>query len=205
MQLVHGNPHQHQLERTNAAPYVPGPNHGKSAGATGTGSTIVDPVDLSPEAQEIVNNAIYTAPGNSAHSTAHRAREMMMMAEYSHLADMPFGKVVSGLANGSLDLTPPAAVSSPGDPAEIPAPTGEGDGAEAPTDPSNPVIDDPTLAGDEPEPTEETVTEGTTAVIEEPLGETPTEADLVALLEPDEEILEIVDAALEETPLDEVT
>lgn len=205
MQVVHGNPHQQQLERTNAAPYVPGPNHGKSAGDTGTGSTIVDPVDLSPEAQEIVNNAIYTAPGNSAHSTAHRAREMMMMAEYSHLADMPFGKVVSGLANNSLDLTPPAAVPSPEDTAGIPAPTGEGDGAEAPADPSDPVIDDPNPAGDEPEPTEETVTEGTTAAIDEALDATPTRADLVALLEPDEGILEIVDAALEETPLDEVT
>ncbi|MCZ6446615.1 MAG: hypothetical protein O6831_00055, partial [Alphaproteobacteria bacterium] len=118
---------------------------------------------------------------------------------------MPFGKVVSGLANGSLDLTPPAADSSPEDTAGIPAPTGEGDGAEAPSDPSDPVIDDPNPAGDGPEPTEETVTEGTTTVIDEALDATPTRADLVALLEPDEGILEIVDAALEETPLDEVT
>ena len=152
----------------------------------------------------IVENAATAAPGNSAQSTAHRARALM--AEFSHLADMPFGKVVSGLANGSLELTPPAAVPPSGDGQEIAAPSDEGDGAEPPADPADPVeivTDDPVPEGGQPQPAEGTITEGATATIDEAPGESTAakdealgdphiDVDLVALFDTDEEIVEIV-------------
>ena len=221
MQVVHENPHQQPIERVKLAPYVPPhvplPRQGISAGAPGTGAAILDPVDLSPEARMIVENAATAAPGNSAQSTAHRARALM--AEFSHLADMPFGKVVSGLANGSLELTPPAAVPPSGDGQEIAAPSDEGDGAEPPADPADPVeivTDDPVPEGGQPQPAEGTITEGATATIDEAPGESTAakdealgdphiDVDLVALFDTDEEIVEIVAAAAADTPLDEMT
>lgn len=221
MQVVHGNPHQQPIERAKLAPYVPPhvplPRQGISAGAPGTGAAMVDPVDLSPEARMIVENAVTAAPGNSAQSTAHRARAMM--AEFSHAADMPFGKVVSGLANGSLELTPPAAVPPSEDGQEIAAPSDEGDGAEPPADPANPVeivSDDPVAEGGQTEPAEETVTDGAAATIDEAPGESTAtmdeaqgdpaiDVDLVALFDTGEEIVEIVAAAAADTPLNEMT
>lgn len=70
-----------------------------------------DPLDLSADAESFLNHT--QGPGNATQSPAHRARALV--AEYPHLAALPFGQVVSGLVRGNLDLTPPS------DPVDLPA------------------------------------------------------------------------------------
>jgi len=115
------------------------------ADAPAAGASSTEPVDivtLSPTAQEL------SAHGNSANSPAHRARALL--ADRPDLADMPFGKIVSGLIHGTLpdapanDATdagtvgdPPAVVDDPaaapvgGDPAPVADGGATTDGADA--------------------------------------------------------------------------
>src|SRR4051812_21141349 len=58
----------------------------------------VDQVTLSAAAQAL------SAHGNAANSPAHRARALI--ADRPDLADMPFGKVVSGLIHNTLPDAP---------------------------------------------------------------------------------------------------
>jgi len=67
----------------------------------------VDTINLSEVAQEIAGGGTANSVrGNSANSPAHRARAMIQ--EHPDLANMPFGKVVSGLIHGTIgtDLEP---------------------------------------------------------------------------------------------------
>lgn len=109
-----------------------------------TGGPATEPVDqvtLSAAAQEI------SAHGNAANSPAHRARALI--AERPELADMPFGKVVSGLIHNTL----PAAATS--DATET-----------APTDGAPPAVTDT-------EPPTDPATEGTAPGAESPDAGTP--------------------------------
>jgi hypothetical protein len=202
MQVVHGNPHHQQTERAEIPPIVPGQAKGKPAAPQVTNSPVVDPVDLSPQARKFLESGTYTAPGNSAHSTAHTARRLM--AEGGSFVEISFGKVVSGLANGTLN--PGDLVPGSGDPAAAVAPTVEGDGGDmpvvptAPTEPIDFVIDEPPVGGDELVPVEEIVAADDEVVTEE---EAPVAGDglttgLVAPIDTDTEILDMF------APADEV-
>jgi len=219
MQVVQGNPHSQQIAQTGATSRGPGvANHGKPTTSPAPTAPVVDQIDLSPAAQEMVNTAASTARGNSANSMAHQARAMMAEGNPA-LEGMSFGKVVSGLANGSLDLAPPPA--EPADAADVPATEDTGE-VIAPTDPAEVV------AGDEPATTEEilaeevvaeeivteevvaeeivpeeTVIEDSTAPVEEAPVEILPETEVVEIIDPDSEIVEILDAADEETPIEE--
>src|SRR4051812_37354195 len=75
------------------------------ADALVTGGSPTEPVDqvtLSAAAQAL------SAHGNAANSPAHRARALI--ADRPDLADMPFGKVVSGLIHNTLPDAPASEV-----------------------------------------------------------------------------------------------
>ena len=93
--------------------------------ALATGGPATEPVDqvtLSAAAQEL------SAHGNAANSRAHLARAWIAqpgIAQQSGLADMPFGKVVSGLIHGTLQAATASDVTDTGATGDAPAATGE--------------------------------------------------------------------------------
>ena len=93
--------------------------------ALATGGPATEPVDqvtLSAAAQEL------SAHGNAANSRAHLARAWIAqpgIAQQSGLADMPFGKVVSGLIHGTLQAATATDVTDTGATGDAPAATGE--------------------------------------------------------------------------------
>jgi len=98
------------MERVGGSPPTASLAQGGPSGPAG-GFAVEDRVDLSETARSFLASADHAAgPGKSMESAAHKARAII--AENPHLANMPFGQVVSQLNHGTLDLTPPAA---PGD------------------------------------------------------------------------------------------
>ena len=105
------------------------------ADAPAAGASSTEPVDivtLSPTAQEL------SAHGNSANSPAHRARALL--ADRPDLADMPFGKIVSGLIHGTLPDAPASDATDTGTVGDLPAVTDDPAVAPVGGDPA-PVVD----------------------------------------------------------------
>jgi hypothetical protein len=88
----------------------------------------------------------YTAPGNSAHATAHQARAAM--ATESALESMPFGHLVRQFAHGTFVPSEPAPAEEPTAPAGDETVADPGDAA--PTEPDT-AAEAPEVAPGEPD------------------------------------------------------
>ena len=99
-----------------------------------SGARPADRVDLSPAARAMLEGSGDSAgPGKSGLSPAHRARALI--AAQPELANMPFGKVVSGLIHGTLSLQPSASDTTTSQ-------------AAGPTDPAMGTVGTETMATD---------------------------------------------------------
>lgn len=157
-----------------------GPRTTADEGSTQPTSSFDDPaveVDLSEDAQSFLNTH-----GNSAGSTAHRARAAISLEGNEALAALPFGKVVSALAHG-LD---PASLLAEPEGGESTAASAEDPLAEGPLG-EDPLAEDSVTGV----PSEDPAGEGD-AVVADPgdggiEGATYTE-DLLDILAPNEEL-----------------
>ncbi|MDX1485533.1 MAG: hypothetical protein R3229_13750 [Alphaproteobacteria bacterium] len=208
MQVVHGNPHhQQQIDRTDIPPRTTGPQHGKPAKATSEGLTVVDQVDLSPEAQELLDGVEQlTAHGKSAMSVAHQAKALV--AAHASLAGMPLGQVVSGLNHNSPELAALIAGGEGGDAVDEATVPVEGEGTEETAPVDETVVDEVPTDGDESVVEDTPPAEEPVEVVEE----TPPADETVEVVE--ETIEAVADEVVEEpapeageaedvTPLDE--
>jgi hypothetical protein len=158
---------------------------------------VTDTVNLSPEAKAFLAGE---GPGKSGNSPAHLAR--LAIIDNPALADMPFGKIVSGLNHG-VDFSAPALSST--EPAGDIAPVDgiapvDVDPLAATMDPTAPVIDpatDPVVEAVIP-PTDPVVTEAAIPVVSPP----PVDVDLVPdaddVTDPEADLLAALGDALDE-------
>jgi len=113
MQAIHGNPHYRpQMEQADTTQQAPAPTQVKPAKGGAAGRGVVDQLDLSATAKQLVET---TGPGKSGYSPAHQARAAI--AAHSELAGLPFGQVVKAMNHGTLGslITPAAAETGEGE------------------------------------------------------------------------------------------
>ena len=107
MQAIHGSPHfRPQTEQANITQQAAAPTQVKPATGDTAKRGVVDQLDLSATAKQLVET---TGPGKSGNSPAHRARAAI--AADPGLAGLPFGQVVKTFSHGTPDsiVAPPAA------------------------------------------------------------------------------------------------
>lgn len=112
MQAIHGNPHfRPQTEQADITRQAAAPTQVKPA----TGEVkrgVVDQLDLSATAKQLVDTG---GPGKSGNSPAHKARAAI--AADPGLGGLPFGQVVKTFSHGTPDslVTPPAPETAEGE------------------------------------------------------------------------------------------